>query len=100
MNLARNIGGSFGISFVTTGLSRRAQFHQVRLAEKLNAANPQFHSALHGMTNAFASGGAGPGSGGGSAQQHAYALMQANVVQQSTMLAYIDNFWVLGVVIL
>ena len=100
MNLARNIGGSFGISFVTTGLSRRAQFHQVRLAEKLNAANPQFQSALHGMTNAFASGGAGPGSGGGSAQQHAYALMQANVVQQSTMLAYIDNFWVLGVVIL
>jgi hypothetical protein len=26
--------------------------------------------------------------------------MQANVVQQSTMLAYIDNFWVLAVVIL
>ncbi len=100
MNLARNIGGSFGISFVTTGLSRRAQFHQTRLVEKLNAANPQFQSALHGMTNAFAVGGAGPGSGGTSAQQHAYALMQANVVQQSTMLAYIDNFWVLAVVIL
>jgi DHA2 family multidrug resistance protein len=100
MNLARNIGGSFGISFVTTGLSRRAQFHQVRLVEKLNAANPQFQSALHGMTNALSGGGAGPGSGGGSAQQHAYALMQANVVRQSTMLAYIDNFWVLGVVIL
>ena len=29
MNLARNIGGSVGISFVTTGLARRAQFHQV-----------------------------------------------------------------------
>jgi DHA2 family multidrug resistance protein len=100
MNLARNIGGSFGISFVTTGLSRRAQFHQVRLVEKLNAANPQFQSALHGMTNAFAGAGAGPGSGGGSAQQHAYALLQANVVRQSTMLAYIDNFWVLGVLIL
>ena len=26
--------------------------------------------------------------------------MQANVIRQSTMLAYIDNFWVLGVVIL
>ena len=100
MNLARNIGGSFGISFVTTGLSRRAQFHQVRLVEKLNAANPQFQSALHGMTSAFSGGGAGSGSGGGSAQQHAYALLQANVVRQSTMLAYIDNFWVLGVVIL
>ncbi len=31
MNLARNIGGSVGISFVTTGLARRAQVHQVRL---------------------------------------------------------------------
>ena len=79
MNLARNIGGSFGISFVTTGLSRRAQVHQVRLVEKLNAANPQFQSALHGMTRTFSGGGAGPGSGGTSAQRHAYALMQANV---------------------
>jgi DHA2 family multidrug resistance protein len=99
MNLARNIGGSFGISFVTTGLARRAQVHQVRLVEKLNAANPQFQSALHGMTRTFAGGGAGPGSGGDSAQQHAYALIQANVIRQSTMLAYIDNFWVLGVLV-
>jgi len=99
MNLARNIGGSVGISFVTTGLARRAQFHQVRLVEKLNAANPQFQSALHGMTGVFSGGGSGPGSGLGSAQQHAYAMLQANVIRQSTMLAYIDNFWVLGVVI-
>ena len=100
MNLARNIGGSVGISFVTTGLARRAQFHQGRLVEKLNAANPQFQSVLRGMTSTFSGGGAGPGSGAGSAQQHAYAMMQANVIRQSTMLAYIDNFWVLGVAIL
>jgi DHA2 family multidrug resistance protein len=99
MNLARNIGGSIGISFVTTMLARRAQFHQVRLVEKLNAANPQFQSVLHGMTGTFSGGGAGPGSGGGSALQHAYAMMQANVIRQATMLAYIDNFWLLGVVI-
>jgi DHA2 family multidrug resistance protein len=100
MNLARNIGGSVGISFVTTGLARRAQVHQVRLTESLSAANPQFQSVLHGMTRTFLGGGAGPGSGGGSALQHAYAMMQANVIRQATMLAYIDNFWVLGVVIL
>jgi len=99
MNLARNIGGSIGISFVTTMLARRAQFHQVRLVENLNAANPQFQSVLHGMTGTFSGGGAGPGSGGGSALQHAYAMMQANVIRQATMLAYIDNFWLLGVVI-
>jgi len=100
MNLARNIGGSFGISFVTTGLARRAQFHQVRLVEKLNAANPQFQSVVRGMTRTFSGGGAGPGSGPGTAQHHAFAIMQANVIRQATMLAYIDNFWLLGVVIL
>jgi len=97
MNLARNIGGSVGISFVTTGLARRSQVHQSQLVEKLNPANLQFQSAVHGMANIFS--GAGPGSGGSSAQQHAYAMLQANVIRQSTMLAYIDNFWVLGVVI-
>ena len=39
MNLARNIGGSVGISFVTTGLARRAQVHQGQLVETLNPAN-------------------------------------------------------------
>ena len=97
MNLARNIGGSVGISFVTTGLARRAQVHQGQLVENLNPANPQFQAALRGMAGVFS--GSGPGTGGASAQQHAYALLQGNVIRQATMLAYIDNFWVLGVVI-
>jgi MFS transporter, DHA2 family, multidrug resistance protein len=99
MNLARNMGGSVGISFVTTGLTRRAQIHQARLVERINVANPQFQSTLRGMTGVFSRGGMGPGSGPGTAQQHAYAMLQANIIRQSTMLAYIDNFWVLGVVI-
>src|ERR1700678_1235277 len=95
MNLARNIGGSVGISVVTTMLARRTQFHQVRLVENLNAANPQFQSRLQGLTGAFSGGGSGPGT----ALQQAYAMMQANVIRQATMLAYIDNFWLLGIVI-
>jgi len=99
MNLARNMGGSVGISLVTTGLARRAQFHQSRLSANLSASNPQFESALRGMTGVFSGSGAGPGSGPGSAMQHGYALLQARVITQATMLAYIDNFWVLGTVI-
>ncbi len=95
MNLARNIGGSVGISFVTTLLARRTQFHQVRLSENLSAANPKFQSVLHGITSNFSGGGSGPGT----ALQQAYAMMQANVIRQSTMLAYVDIFWLLGVVI-
>jgi MFS transporter, DHA2 family, multidrug resistance protein len=100
MNLARNIGGSVGISFVTTMLARRAQFHQVRLSENLTAANPQFRSVLQGMTGTFSGSGVGGGSGLGTASQHAYAQIQGNVIRQATMLAYIDNFWLLGVVII
>ena len=95
MNLARNIGGSVGISVVTTLLARRTQFHQARLTENLSAANPEFQSRLHGMVGAFSGGGSGPGT----ALQQAYAAMQANVIRQATMLAYIDNFWLLGIVI-
>jgi len=57
---------------------------------------------LHGLTAKFAAGGGGGGggSGAGGASQHAYALLQGNVIRHATMLAYIDCFWVLGVVIL
>ena len=34
------------------------------------------------------------------AMHKAYALLQANVFRQASMLAYIDNFWFLGVAIL
>ena len=99
MNLARNIGGSFGISFVTTVTARRAQVHQVQLVEKLNAANPQFQSALHGMTGDFF--GRRRRAWLRSSFRAAACLrpVQANVIGRPTMLAYIDNFWVLGVVI-
>jgi MFS transporter, DHA2 family, multidrug resistance protein len=96
MNLARNIGGSVGISFVTTLLARRTQFHQARLVENLSAASLKFQSVVEGMTSNFSGGGAGPGT----AQQQAYAMLQSNVIRQATMLAYVDNFWVLGVIIL
>src|SRR5207248_4942477 len=57
MNLARNVGGSVGISFVTTLLARRAQFHQVRLSENLSGANPYFENTLRGLIAKFAGAG-------------------------------------------
>jgi len=75
--------------------ARRTQFHQVRLTENLSAANPQFQSRLQGMVGTFSGGGSGPAL----ALQKAYAMVHANLIRQATMLAYIDNFWLLGVVI-
>jgi DHA2 family multidrug resistance protein len=39
-NLLRNLGGSFGVAFVTTLVERRAQFHQLRLVERLGPFDP------------------------------------------------------------
>jgi DHA2 family multidrug resistance protein len=96
MNLARNIGGSVGISFVTTMLDRRTQFHLNAFASHLSPANPAFQSMLQGASRAMRAHGA---SGAGATQQ-AYALIQGVVQRQATMLAYIDCFWLLGVAIL
>ncbi|MGE5237638.1 MAG: DHA2 family efflux MFS transporter permease subunit [Chloroflexota bacterium] len=44
-NLLRNLGGSFGVAFVTTILSRRAQFHQSRLIEHLTPFDTTYQMA-------------------------------------------------------
>jgi DHA2 family multidrug resistance protein len=95
MNLARNIGGSVGISVVTTMLARRTQFHQARMVNQLSSGNPKFQATLQGLTATFTA----QGLDAASALQKAYAMVQANLIRQATMLAYIDNFWLLGVVI-
>jgi DHA2 family multidrug resistance protein len=95
VNLARNVGGSVGISAVTTILVRRQQFHQARLTEGLHAFNPNFNAALKSANGAIMSG------------QHAaasppalatYNLILRNVQRQAATLSYIDCFWLLGCV--
>ncbi len=88
INLARNVGGSVGISLVTTVLDRRAQFHQNRLIEFTTALNPRFNSSLHAATGLF-----GPGYSGNSP----YALILRNLQRQAETLSYIDCFWLLGI---
>jgi len=92
INLARNVGASMGISYVTTMLDRRAQFHQSRLAAHLDPANPRLQQMLHGTTAALRA------HSGSRALQQAYALLQFNVQRQASMLSYIDNFYILAVV--
>ncbi|HTV57734.1 MAG TPA: DHA2 family efflux MFS transporter permease subunit [Verrucomicrobiae bacterium] len=93
INLARNVGGSVGISVVTTMLDRRAQFHQQNLSTNLNNGNTHFSNAVHSLTQMFVSRGASLSQ----ATHQAYALIAQRVSQQANALAYIDNFWMLGV---
>ena len=96
MNLARNIGGSVGISVVTTLLDRRGQVHLNYLSQNLSAANPAFRSMLAGASRAIQARGASASF----ATRQAYALIQGTVQRQASMLAYIDDFRLLGIAIL
>ncbi len=95
MNLARNIGGSVGISVVTTMLDRRAQLHLTNLSSHLSASNTELQSRLKGLALMLQSHGGPPGPSSG-----AYAILQGTVQRQAVMLSYIDCFWFLGVSIL
>ncbi|SRR5579871_340605 len=96
INLSRNIGGSVGISVVTTMLERRTQHHLVNMSSHLSPANPNMQRTLQGMSQALqARGFSSP-----DAMHRAYMLMQNTVFRQAAMLAYIDNFWMLAIGIL
>src|SRR6266403_544314 len=94
INLARNIGASVGIATVTTMLQRRTQFHQAQLMERVNALSQAYQNKLHAITAAFMSGGS---SGPGAASQ-AHGMIYGTVERQAAMMAFIDNFHMLGIV--
>jgi len=96
INLARNIGGSVGISFVTTLLARRAQFHQQVLVGHLTPLDQGYQGALQGASQALQS----AGSNAAQALDQAQGLIYGNLVRQSNMLAFVDNFWLMAVICL
>jgi DHA2 family multidrug resistance protein len=94
INLARNLGGSAGISFVTTMLARRAQFHQNILVSHVTNTSPAYQQFFEGARGMLIQ----QGVNAAEAANKAYALIYGFVQQQATMLAYIDSFWVFGLV--
>jgi DHA2 family multidrug resistance protein len=96
MNLARNIGGSVGISVVTTMLDRRTQMHMSNLSSNLSASNPALQARIKALGIMLQSHGGGPPG----SSPRPYALIQGALERQATMLSYIDCFWFLGVAIL
>jgi DHA2 family multidrug resistance protein len=92
INLGRNVGGSLGISLVATMLSRRTQVHQQNLTGRLNAGNGGFQATIRQLEHNFVAHGASLAQ----ATHQAYAVMGNMINQQATMLAYVDDFWMVG----
>ena len=95
-NLARNIGGSMGIATATTLLARRAQFHQSILVSHLTPYDAGYREALAGAAATLRHGGSSPGD----AALQAQGMIYGNVLRQSSMLAFADAFWVMGLLFL
>jgi len=93
VNLARNLGGDFGIAFVTTLIARRAQKHQMDLSAHTTAYNNAFESKLYGLRMAMER----TGTSGVDAMHRAMAALNGQLIQQATTLAYIDVLKILGV---
>jgi MFS transporter, DHA2 family, multidrug resistance protein len=88
INVARNLGGSIGVSMAQTLLARREQFHQARLAEHLSASSLAYRHTLSEAGSYFAAHGAtGP-----EAQSRAVAWVGETLMNQAAYLSYIDVF--------
>jgi len=88
LNLARQIGGSFGISILATFLSTHVQQHRVDLLSHYNAANPIFMAREQGVAATLAAHGASLAD----AQHGALAMMDGLMMRQATMMGYNDAF--------
>ena len=95
-NLLRNLGGSFGVAFVTTMLQWRSQFHQARLVEHLTQFNPAFVGAWEQM-QLYLQLKRGAGAGQGLLAKQAIYLQ---VQQQAAVLAFNDVFFLQALILL
>ena len=85
--LARNIGGSLGISFISTMLVRRAQVHQNYLAAHVYPGSANYRILDRGFSAMMQNHGYSLAGAASRAMAHTYDMM----VQQANVLAYIDT---------
>ena len=74
-SLMRNIGSSIGIALVQTLLVRNTQTMHAALTEKITIANPAALDALAAPQGA--------------------ALLNNEITRQASMIAYVDDFWLM-----
>jgi DHA2 family multidrug resistance protein len=90
--LMRNLGGSVGISFVTTLLVRLSQKHLAMLNAHAVAGSGPFEAMRKGLAAALLSRGGGGSAG---AMQKASAQIYGMAQIQGRLLAYVDVTWVM-----
>jgi MFS transporter, DHA2 family, multidrug resistance protein len=93
VNVARNLGGSIGVSLANAELVQRSQFHQARLVEHVNPSSPATQSAMHNLTQYFTQFGSHA-----SAQGRAAGYIGQTIVNQAALMGYIDIFFTWSII--
>jgi DHA2 family multidrug resistance protein len=95
-NLLRNLGGSFGVAFVTTILSRRAQFHQNRLIEHLTPFDTTYQVATERSSQVLQYRGLNDAISG----QGGLGTIYEQLLRQASMLSFNDAFYLTSIIML
>jgi MFS transporter, DHA2 family, multidrug resistance protein len=91
INLARQLGGSFGIAILATYLTVHNQFHRVDLLTNVYAGRPLVDERIQALTANLIAHGYGPDA----AHRGALALLDQQVSRQAAMLSYNDAWMLL-----
>ncbi|MFL5740515.1 MAG: DHA2 family efflux MFS transporter permease subunit [Flavisolibacter sp.] len=94
--MMRQLGGSFGIAFITTFMTRKVMEHRAILVSKLNVNDFDVQQKVSAYQNAFIAKGDAPNI----ALQKAYAALDGSVMRQAAVLSYMDVFYVIGILFL
>jgi len=93
INLARQLGGSFGIAYLNTYISNQEAYHRANLVAHLDAGNAFFLSRMTGATASFAADGKSPTD----AHQAALRSLDGVVQINASTMSYNDAFLLLGI---
>jgi DHA2 family multidrug resistance protein len=88
INLARQLGGSFGIAVLGTYVQHQTAVHRAALVSNVSYSNPQFLERFHNLVGYFVH----QGQSLTQATQTAYKLIDLTVTQQAQVLSYNDSF--------
>lgn len=94
--MMRQLGGSFGIAIITTFITRFTQEHRVNLNSHLNVTSLEVQQRVQQLQQGFMS----KGFSSNEALGKAYQVMDLTVLQQSTVMSYMDIFMYLGIMFL
>jgi MFS transporter, DHA2 family, multidrug resistance protein len=91
-NLFRNWGGSFGIAFIATASERRQDFHQSNMGAGLGSTSHALQDTVTAITNYLIHQGYSNADAGSAAFGYVYRQLQ----HQTSLLAFMDCFRVIG----